>query len=1842
MRPRLSARPRSAATSPLARTFLRVEALEAREVLDAALGTGGSAGYVGQLYRDLLGREPDAGGQAGWVALLDQGVPTEQVVQGFVGSTEYRTREVQELYRSLLGRPADAGGLSWFVGQLGAGQTPEGVEAQILGSTEYFQKAGGTTEGFLTSLYADTLGPGRTIDPTGAAYWNSVLASGASRTDVARGVLTSDEGMAYTRQALAVQLTPATPLTTLPPVAPSHDGMVVALATSAAYQAKDSSHTTGSGPLNTSTGGSSSTTTTVPPTEVIIGPLPVAPGTPGEKVQVSDPTVAQQLLDQGASRIADYGSYQLLSVPSSALDSVTITPVVERHPEYNFILMNAGAVDTRTTARNSLGLGPKDGGPVVTTGPRSALVQFVGPVQPAWYEALVATGVRVVTPIPSNAYMVYGDDAALQRLGAWGAQTSYVQYVGDYLDAYRVDPMLVPAKGQDVPAPDAPAPITIQLVKDGDNAATMSLVHQWRVGDILSQDNVLNYHNVTLVVPYAAIFDVFAHQPDVVSIQPYVTPEMMDERQDLIIAGQLVGNAPNGAVDYLTYLASKGFTQAQFDASGFVVDVTDSGIDNGTTSPNHFGLYRLGNLADASRVVYNRLVGTPHTGSTIAGADGHGNLDAHIVGGYVPAGAPFDTFPHQDASGFQYGLGVAPFVKVGSSVIFDPNTFTSPNFENLQSMAYNDGARISTNSWGANVAGAYTSNSQRYDALVRDAQPTGSTFATAGNQEMVIVFSAGNAGPGAQTIGSPGSGKNVITVGAAENVHPFGGSDGSGISDTGANSANDMISFSSRGPTSDGRIKPEIVAPGTHVTGGVWQENPVLTPTGDSAPGYTGSGVSGGVGSIYFPSAGQQYYTASSGTSHSAPAVAGGAALIRQAFINQGQTPPSPAMTKASLMATARYLNGVGANDTLWSNSQGMGEMNLDTFFDVFSTASVIKDQSAANTFTASGQERIFIGNITSNARPLRVTLAWTDAPGPTSGNSFLNNLDLEVTVGGNTYKGNVFSGASSITGGSADIRNNAESVFLPAGVSGPIVIKVKATSIIANGVPNIGGALDQDFALMAYNVTETPVSVLNPDGSSITAESCTPASGALDPGETVTVSLALKNIGNLNTTSLVATLLATGGVTSPSAAQNYGVVVAGGASVSRSFNFTVNAACGDLVTATLQLQDGTTNLGTVNYSFRVGVPGPVITGNYNTGSINVPIPDLNTIEVPLTVSDVGLISDVNASVRLNHTFDGDLIISLVHPDGTVVTLSNRRGSSGDNFGTGANSAAGTPTVFDDEAGSAIASGVAPFVGSFRPDSPLSALDGKATNGTWKLRITDAAGADVGTVGYFALQIDRHRYVCCGDPIDLQTAGQALTAESFTPANNAADPGETVTMNFSLRNWGGTNTTNLVATLLSSGGVVLPSAPQSYGVVPAYNGGVVTRPFTFGVQGNCGDTITATLQLQDGATNLGTVTYTFQLGALTTVNWGPFANPGLITIPNSGVATPYPSTINVAGVAGTVSKVTATLTNMNHTFPDDIDILLVGPGGQSVILMSDAGGSPDLVNVTLTFDDTAVNILPDSTQITSGTYRPTNSGTGDTFPAPAPAAPYGSTLSVFNGVNPNGAWRLFVVDDASGDVGNIAGGWSLSITTLDRTCVTDSDLARVSAVSVGGTGWAGAAYTVPAGATQLRPLSWINANQISLTFTENVFVDQNDLAINGLNVGTYGVSNYAYDSLARKATWTLNSNITADKLTLTLDGTSANAVTDVSGKKLDGEWTNAAGSYPSGNGTEGGNFVFGVWVLPGDVNGDGLVNVNDVAIVRTRFLSGAADLFADVDHSGGAVTLADYNNVRTRQGNTLP
>jgi subtilisin-like proprotein convertase family protein len=148
------------------------------------------------------------------------------------------------------------------------------------------------------------------------------------------------------------------------------------------------------------------------------------------------------------------------------------------------------------------------------------------------------------------------------------------------------------------------------------------------------------------------------------------------------------------------------------------------------------------------------------------------------------------------------------------------------------------------------------------------------------------------------------------------------------------------------------------------------------------------------------------------------------------------------------------------------------------------------------------------------------------------------------------------------------------------------------------------------------------------------------------------------------------------------------------------------------------------------------------------------------------------------------------------------------------------------------------------------------------------------------------------------------------------------------------------------------------------------------------------------------------------------------------------MASPYPSSIAISGLNGSITKVTVDLKNLTHTFSDDLDILLVGPTGATAIIWSDAGGSWPIFNLNVTLDDAAPTVLPDNTQITPGTYKPADYLPGvDTWPMVAPSPGGNVLLSVFNGTNPNGTWKLYIVDDEAGDSGTLASGWSLTITT---------------------------------------------------------------------------------------------------------------------------------------------------------------------------------------------------------------
>ena len=179
------------------------------------------------------------------------------------------------------------------------------------------------------------------------------------------------------------------------------------------------------------------------------------------------------------------------------------------------------------------------------------------------------------------------------------------------------------------------------------------------------------------------------------------------------------------------------------------MEIVDDGIDDGDATPNHADFYEFGDKLNNDRLIYNaNWTGDP----TADGVGGHGNLNASIVGGYNDRSGS----AYEDSDGYNYGLGINPFARIAGSKVFgNTSGWTNPVYADLLEYSYTQGARISSNSWGDDIGnGDYQTDDQIYDYLVRDAASS-----VPGNQEMTILFSAGNSGFLPNTIGSPGNAK---------------------------------------------------------------------------------------------------------------------------------------------------------------------------------------------------------------------------------------------------------------------------------------------------------------------------------------------------------------------------------------------------------------------------------------------------------------------------------------------------------------------------------------------------------------------------------------------------------------------------------------------------------------------------------------------------------------------------------------------------------------------------------------------------------------------------------------------------------------------------------------------------------------------------------------------------------------------------------------------------------------------------------------------------------------------------------------------------------------------------
>ena len=400
--------------------------------------------------------------------------------------------------------------------------------------------------------------------------------------------------------------------------------------------------------------------------------------------------------------------------------------------------------------------------------------------------------------------------------------------------------------------------------------------------------------------------------------------------------------------------------------------------------------------------------------------------------------------------------------------------------------------------------------------------------------------------------------------------------------------------------------------------------------------------------------------------------------------------------------------------------------------------------------------------------------------------------------------------------------------------------------------------------------------------------------------------------------------------------------------------------------------------------------------------------PPVAATPYPSDISVSGMTGTVtNVIVTLNnlsHTFPDDIDLLLVGPTGVNSLIMSDAGGGAD--------AVNLTVTFDDAAATTIPDAGPLVSGTFKPSnfgagdtfpapapapsgaSTLSAFNVTNPNGTWSLYAVDDSTGDIGSIaGGWCLTI---------------TTADTEPCTLTCPANitQANDP----TQCAAIVSYPAPTTTGVCGTVTCS-----PPSGSFFFV------GTTTVTCLSATGDQC--SFTVTVNNVNCPTNL-------------------FCNPQTITMPANTLVTPYPSNIGVSGMTGVISKVTVTLNNLTHTFPDDIDLLLVSPTGVNSVIMSDAGGSIDANNITFTLDDAAVNSLPDAGPLVSGTFKPTNFAPADTFPAPAPTPSGATNLSVFNGTNPNGVWSLFVRDDSTGDAGSFAGGWCLDITTVNPCTIT--------------------------------------------------------------------------------------------------------------------------------------------------------------------------------------------------------
>jgi hypothetical protein len=915
-----------------------------------------------------------------------------------------------------------------------------------------------------------------------------------------------------------------------------------------------------------------------------VGSRALAAATAKNKVIIypSANETVDQLKQQGISHVDNYGSYWVAEVDDRELQDLKATygdQIVDGYRLDRLDLQNY----TIHTARGGEALVPPDLQQTDTKGRRLRLIQFKGPVQPRWLEQVKRLkDVEVLHYVPNNGYLLYLDAEAEKQLEALRVPNGPIQWVGAYHPYYKLSLALQNKSG--------PIDVNVAAVNSPEGRTALEKIRA-RAEDAAPSPREMVNQEILKARVEGEDLRAIARMPEVLWITPVIPIRPMDEVQALILASstnQLPAHSPTNGATYLSFLTNAvggGLNSFTNPLTYPVVDIADSGLTFDSSNPGIADFFKAGFGYRIAYTIYDSSCGTFDISKITVTLPGTTN-NITCIGKFRVVGEDVTEFPHgtiiasviagfnnssTDSRGFRFGMGISPYGLIGSTRVYQPfivmddsttcsyhidDVFCVNNLTQLIQNQYLAGGRISNNSWGERLVvgendGVYNARCLAYDVGVRDSVQTalpGTPGPSPLNQELIMVFANGNYGthgnPGGgaggfadTTLTTPASAKNVISVGATKNVR-LDGSGCAGLLEQ--NDSYDIAGYSSFGPTRDGRFKPDIVAPDTTIYGvadSFWifpdrslpgSEGNFVAPS--AAPFFSRSGN-------YLCGSGPTHFTeiptpnaadAVEGSSYAAPAVSGGIQLLWWYFQNRlGMLQPSPAMAKAYLLNSARYLpitnDLTGAQDTLPSIQQGMGIMDLRRMFD--SVPRVIRDESTPRAidtpllatnpvpqqtyFTATGQSFEWTGQVVSNSLPFRVTLAWTDAPGDPSigdGSQLVNDLNLEVTIGGQLYRGNQFIGPNSVTGCPDPLRqpcpdnlNNVESVFLDPAVTAAVTsgapwkVVVKATAINGDGVPNVGPGIDQDFGIVIYNTKlDSTLSDLPTAGTNDTCQTAT------------------------------------------------------------------------------------------------------------------------------------------------------------------------------------------------------------------------------------------------------------------------------------------------------------------------------------------------------------------------------------------------------------------------------------------------------------------------------------------------------------------------------------------------------------------------------------------------------------------------------------------------------------------------------------------------------------------------------------------------------------------------------